>query len=373
MKSPGAAAPTADQQTADAQDLALADDLATAPQATTRRSPLAPRRARLLAHLATALVTIAFSYIALKGIQLSKVWSALRTSDYWWLLPALVVFGVATIVRGLRWRSLFARDRRPSRGAVIDAMFVGYLFNSILPARAGEAARIVVLSQRGDRPAAEVVGTVVLERIYDVLAILVIFFAAEPALPHVSWFGAAALAALLLALGLAAAAIVLAVYGDRPLRVLLAPMRRIPRLSGDRLDRTVEELVQGLSGLRDRRVALEAFAWTILAWLLSALSAWLLMRCFPLHLPLAGGVLVTVAIGLGMILPSPPAAVGVFEGAALIGLSAYGVSHNAALPYALVLHVLNVLPFIVVGGLFVWHNARHPRRRTTPEPVATPS
>ncbi len=48
-----------------------------------------------------------------------------------------------------------------------------------------------------------------------------------------------------------------------------------------------------------------------------------------------------------MILPSPPAAVGVFEGAALIALKAYGVPYSSALPYALVLHLVNFVPFVV--------------------------
>jgi len=69
---------------------------------------------------------------------------------------------------------------------------------------------------------------------------------------------------------------------------------------------------------------------------------------------------VTVAIGLSMILPSPPGAIGVFEGAALIALKAYGVPHSEALPYALVLHAVNLVPFILVGAVLLHHNARHP-------------
>ena len=75
------------------------------------------------------------------------------------------------------------------------------------------------------------------ERLYDVLAILLIFFAAEPWLPQVSWFGAAAVAAIVLAALIAAAAIVLAVYGDRPVHLLLRPLRRHSRFSGERLER----------------------------------------------------------------------------------------------------------------------------------------
>lgn len=327
---------------------------------------------RLLLNFATVVVTIVFSYIALRGINPKAMLHALRTCDYWWLLPALVAFGLGTLARALRWRSLFAPGRRPPRGATTDAMMMGYFYNNILPARAGEAIRVVVLTQRSAAPPVEIVGTVVLERMYDVLAILVVFFAAEPWLPHVSWFGAAAAAAAALAVGIALAAGLLAVYGDRPLRLLLRPLARFSLFSGERLDRTVAELAHGLSGLRDVRVAGEAFMWTILAWLLSALCAYLVSLAFALHLPFAAGVLVTVAIGFGMILPTAPAAVGVFEGAVLIALGAYGVPHSAALPYALVLHAVNFVPFIVVGVVLLQYNASHPvhRARTVEAPAA---
>jgi uncharacterized protein (TIRG00374 family) len=320
-------------------------------------------RPRLLLNLVTLLVTLGFSYVALSNIDLSLAWHALRTSDIWWLAAALLAFALGTLARVLRWRSLFARDRRPPLGAVADATLVGYLYNSILPARAGEAARVVVLTQRSETPPVEIVGTVLLERIYDVLAILLIFFVTEPWLPHVSWFGAAAVAAIVLACLIAMAAIVLALFGDRPLRLLLRPLGRLPLFSGERLERTIDELTHGLSGLRDPMLALEAFAWTIMAWLLTALCAYLVSLAFHLGLPFSCGVLVAVAIGLSMILPSPPAAVGVFEGAALIALGAYGVTHSSALPYAVVLHLVNFVPFVVGGALVLHHNARNPHKR----------
>jgi hypothetical protein len=310
--------------------------------------------------VATILVTLLFSYIALRDINLSLAWRALRTSDLWWIAASLIPFGLGNVARGFRWRSLFAQGRRPPAGAVTNAMMVGYLYNNIMPARVGEASRVVVLARRSTTPPVEIVGTVVVERLYDVLAILVIFFAAEPWLPHVSWFGAAAVAALVLAVLIIAVVTMLAVYGDRPLRILLRPLRRLSLFSDERLEHTIAELTHGLSGLRHPRLALEAFVWTIAAWLLTAACAYFVTLAFHLHLSFSCGLLVAVAVGLSMILPSPPAAVGVFEGATLIALRAYGVSASSALPYAVVLHLVNFVPFLLVGAFLLHYNSRHP-------------
>ncbi len=321
------------------------------------------RRPGSLIGLATLAVTVAFSYFALSGVHLGQAWNALRGSDYLWLGPALLALALAMAARALRWRSLFAPGRRPPLGTVANAMMVGYLYNNILPARAGEVARVVVLTRRSRAQPVEIAGTAVLERLYDVVGILAIFFVAEPWLPRVGWLAPAAIVAGTLAAAIVATALALAIHGERALRVLLSPLSRLPGVSEQRLQRTVTELAHGLSGLRDPGVALPGFLWTVLAWMFTALLAYFVILAFHLQLPFACGVLVTVAVGLAMILPSPPAAVGVFEGAALIGLKAYGISHSAALPFALVLHLVNFLPFILVGAALLHHNSRHPAWR----------
>jgi glycosyltransferase 2 family protein len=333
----------------------------------------AKRRSYLLLTLVTIVVTVVFSYIALSGIDFSEVSHALHSCDYWWLIPALIAFGLGNVARALRWRSLFTPGRRPPPGPALDATMIGYFYNNIMPARAGEAARVVVLTRRSSAPPVEIVGTVVVERLYDVIAILAIFFVAQPWLPHVSWFGAAAIAAIVLALTIIAVAAVLVIYGERPLRFLLRPLGRIPLFSGDRLEQTVTELAHGLSGLRNREVAVEAFLWTMLAWMLTALCSYLVSVAFHLHLPFASGLLVAVAVGLSMILPSPPAALGVFEGAAILALKAYGLPKSTILPYALVLHAINFVPYVLIGAWLLHYNVRHPRRGSLTDAVGEPS
>jgi uncharacterized protein (TIRG00374 family) len=326
-----------------------------------------------IAFAASVVLAAVFTYFAVRDVNWSLAWKALEHSDAWWLVPAMVAFMVQTVLRGLRWRSLFAPGRRPARRPVLAATMVGYLFNNIMPARAGEVARIVVLNQRTGTPASEIVGTAVVERVYDVLSILIIFFLASPWLPHESWFPTAEILGGVAGVALVVVIAVLAVYGDRPVRVIARPLGRLPWLSAERVEREAAMLVEGLSGLRNVRVALEALAWSVAAWLTSALWAWFVLLAFEPSFGFGAGVLVTVVIGLSMIIPSPPAAVGVFEAAGVLALHAYGVPASIALPYALVLHVSNFVPLVVVGALML-RSARGPKRtphraRTHPRPA----
>ena len=131
---------------------------------------------RAIALSATLLLAALFTYLAVRGVDWHKAWLALKHCNAWWLVPAMAAFAAQILMRAMRWRSLFAPTRRPARGPIVAATLIGYLFNNIMPARAGEAARVVALTQRTETPAAEIVGTALVERAYDVLSILIVFF-----------------------------------------------------------------------------------------------------------------------------------------------------------------------------------------------------
>ena len=314
-----------------------------------------------IAFAATLALAAVFTYLAVRGVNWGKAWHAIEHCDAWWLVPAMGAFAVQTVLRAMRWRSLFAHARRPPRGPILAATMIGYLFNNLMPARAGEVARVAALNQRTGTPAAEIVGTAAVERVYDVLAVLIIFFCAAPWLPHQSWFGTAAILAGVAAVALGAVIWVLAVHGDRPLLVIARPLARLPGLSTERVEREAALLAQGLSGLREHRVALEALVLSLAAWMVTAVWAWCVLLAFR-PFGFGAGILVTCVVGLSMIIPSPPAAVGVFEAAGVLALHAYGLSQTQALPAALVLHVTNFVPLVAVGALTLHTAARQPAR-----------
>jgi len=312
------------------------------------------------------LLSAAFSYLAVRHVHFRDVWHGLRTNNYWWLVPALAMLAVAVFVKALRWRYLFAQETRPAIRAVLRALIIGYFFNSILPARAGEAARVLALKRRAGTSRAEAAATVLLERVYDVLVLLVLLFVVIPWLPHITWLHTAVLLAVALACGLAVAVVVLAVYGLRPVHFALRPVGWLPFVSADRLTHVGENLGQGLAGLRRPRLVLAAVLWTALGWLAVALSTWFVLRGFGLGLSPVAGLFVVIAVNLAQILPASPSAVGVFEAATLVALRAYDIPDSRGLSCALVIHVLNFIPY-VAAGLFVLRGTLTSARRETDE------
>ncbi len=306
------------------------------------------RRAGALVWLGFA-VSAVFTYLAVRNVRFGDVWEGLRESNWWWTVPSVAVLLVALPVRALRWQWLFHPETRPAFRPVFDATALGQFFNNILPARAGEAARVIVLNRAARVSRAETATTVVLERLYDVLLLLAMVFVLLPWLPHVTWVHAAAGLAIALAAATVAAVVLLARFGERLLRAVPRALARLPFVSPGGTERAAASLVRGAASLRDARLALVALVLTVASWLLLSLSTWFLMRGFHFGLSFVAAVLVTAATGLSLVIPASPAAVGVFETAALIGLKAYGVPKSDALSFALVLHAVNLFPYLAVG------------------------
>jgi glycosyltransferase 2 family protein len=304
-------------------------------------------------------VSVFFAYLAVRHVKAHETWRAFKTTDYAWVVPAVVLLVIAFYMRAIRWWALFEPSRRPPLGPVIRATFVGYLGNNLLPARAGEAAKALALYRSARTPIAESVATILIERIYDVLSLILLLFLMLPGLPAVSWLRGAGVVAAVGVVGVAAASFTVLRYGERPIRVLLRPLHWLPFVPDEFAERAPTLFVHGLAGVLRARVAAVALAWTIGSWIVLGASYWLVLIACHLHLSPLAGELVVVGIGLAMVLPSSPGALGVFEAATVVVLGAYNVDNSPALSYALLLHALNVLPlFVVALAGIAWRRLR---------------
>lgn len=319
-------------------------------------------RLRRLATWAGLGISAIFAYLSVRDVDFAIFWDTLARGKYWLLIPATIVLAFAIYLRALRWRILFVREPRPPLDAVTSSLLIGYLFNSILPARAGEAARVIALNQRARTSRSEALATVVAERLLDVLVLLALLLAAAPFVTEATWLrSGAAVGGVAFAI-LTVLLVVLAFYGERPVRFALRPLSALPNVSSTRIADAAANLVQGLAVFRRPGLALRAVVLTTFSWLVIALSFWLCMRAVRLDEGGDAALLVVIAVNLAMILPSGPAGLGVFEAAAVLTLTRFGVDRSEALSYAVVVHVLNVVPLIVVGYVALHRHARAVRR-----------
>ncbi len=172
------------------------------------------------------------------------------------------------------------------------------------------------------------------------------------------WLSAAIALGAVAAAALVVAALVVRRYGVRAARVLLRPLAWLPGIGAEQVERIAGDLVTGMAGITASRLTLRAIAVTALSWLVLSVSVWLLLLGTDLDAGFGMALLVLVATNLVLVLPSSPAALGAFEAAVVVSLAAYGVDRAEALSFALVLHALNALPYILLGYLALAQHAR---------------
>ena len=127
------------------------------------------------------LVGVGLLFLAFKNIKLEEVWKELKEANYSWLLGSMFLALLSHYFRALRWNQLINQMQyKTSTLTTFYSVMVGYLANLALP-RMGEVTRCVVLSKKERIPFNALFGSVIAERVFDlvvlILIILIVLFA----------------------------------------------------------------------------------------------------------------------------------------------------------------------------------------------------
>ena len=306
--------------------------------------PEAPPEARSLRGLGSA-VGIVISIVCLAAV----VWWALRqqppelphtAAELGALVSAIALYGVNTLVRSERWHRLLLDDgAHPARVDSYSLTTVGYAVNNVLPARAGDAVRVVLMAPRAAVSKRTVLGTIVAERLLDVGVILVLFLVVGYAIlgnvgtHSVEWIVLATVAVL----AAAAVAIVL-VRRNHRIHDFVAPM----------LSSTMR--------LLSRHGAL-LVAMTFGVWLIEA-CAWIAVGAsVGFGMSFLEGLYLVALASVFALIPSGPGYAGTQDAATVIGIKAIGGTGSTAVSYLVMLRFALLVPITAVG--FVLLAARY--------------
>lgn len=299
-------------------------------------------------------ISLVFLAIALRGLDLQHFWQALREANYWWLLPGIGVYFVTVWVRTWRWRSMLEHLKPIPTRRLFPVVVIGYMGNNVYPLRAGEVLRSYVLRRNEAVPMSASLATVVLERLFDGLVMLLFVFATLPFAPLPPAFRVLVIAFSLL-FGVALVGFML--LAARPERVgrlyIYLVDRMLPPAARPRIHGLFDRFIVGLQSLRSPREMLTILLTTILIWLGETLKYWFVMHAFPFEVPFTVLMLMTAIVNLFTTIPSTPGYVGTFDAPGIATLTQFGVPQALATGYTLVLHVALWLPITLLGAFYM--------------------
>jgi uncharacterized membrane protein YbhN (UPF0104 family) len=287
-----------------------------------------------------------------RGPDWGTVWHAFDSVSWEWVILAVGINLLSIVARSIAWRLTVAQalpEPHPSYGHVFSAFCVGLLGNAVLPARAGELARVAVLRRHmpdhGEGTSATLVGTVFAHRLFDLpaVALLVLYVLLTAKIP--SWAVTSLVIVGLVAAVLLAIAMISARGRDHRLPSLHGGMGSVRRL--------VTMARQGLAVLRAPLAAAGAIFFQLLGWVLQLLAVWTVMEAFSLGAPLPAAGLVLLLMNIAIIFPLWPGNVGLLQAAVALPLRNYGVPYGTGFAYGLVLQAVEMSVGVSVGLLFL--------------------
>lgn len=122
------------------------------------------------------MVGVGLLWLAFKNIDLNHVWETIKEANYSWLIGSMGVAILSHVFRALRWNQLINQlGYKTKTSTTFYAVMTGYLANLALP-RMGEVSRCMVLSRKDNIPFNRLFGTVIAERVFDMIVLIVMIF-----------------------------------------------------------------------------------------------------------------------------------------------------------------------------------------------------
>ena len=305
------------------------------------------------------IISVACFAWSLRGTDQEQLTAAFAGANYWSLTLMLALLFLFYWLKTLRWQWLLAPVAPLTFRQLFPPMLIGFAANNLLPAHLGEFIRVFVVRKKYGVPATTVLSTVVLERIFDVLAILALF--------GVGLFFTDDLpdnyrnAALLLGAGAIVGVIAVIVYliwTEVFLKFMTWSMSWFPFLP-EKLTKGVIEMLRngahGLASLRSGKAVFLIAISSLAQWFINGLIAYVALKAFHIDVSPVEGLIVTGVTAIGVMIPSTPGYFGVIQVCFKVSMEALQVpvAASTVLGSSLYYHMSMWIPVTLLGLYYV--------------------
>jgi glycosyltransferase 2 family protein len=299
------------------------------------------------------IISLFFMYLSFHKVAFGKMLDAFSHSNFWYLVPAVIIFFLSVWLRAFRWKFLLEPIARVETKILFSSLTIGYMANTFLPAHLGEFLRAIILSKKRPVAVGSAFSTIVTERIIDVFTLLFLMAVAIiifpfPAIVRKSGYVTFAAIVILLILLL-----LLKRYRTAGVAVLNKMARPLPHSIHSKMEQLINSFLDGIVGLKSWSHYLIVIVLSILIWACYAFIFQLAFYAFDFvhlySLPWYAMLILLVITTISVLIPSSPGYVGTYHFLCQFSLSLFSVPKDPALSYAFVVHGINFLPVLILG------------------------
>ena len=321
-------------------------------------------------------------YLSFRNVPIGQLAAYLGTINYWWILPTIAILFTTFILRTLRWQLILINISKIEFRQAFHPLMIGFMINCVLPGRVGEIARPLVLNRKESVPVSTGLATVAVERIFDLIILLLLFLAVSSFVRFapgfnvtfggyrlnyevlVTVFNGMLKIGFLMVIGL----FLVTLSKTRALanRLILSAPELLFFASTSSRDwlkekvcrsavRIIENIATGMALIKDPKRITICFIYSLAVWFFTALSYYLFsIGCPQINLTLSEITAVMVIICFVIALPSVPGYWGLWEAGGVFAMLLFGVSESEAAGYTLANHAVQIVPVVLVGLVSTW-------------------
>lgn len=316
------------------------------------------------AHLRTLIVVgLALGLLAwfLRNADLAGVAREIARGRVSLLALALVATFATYVLRSIRWQYLLRGVGHASLNNAFRATVLGFSASFLLPGRVGEFLRPYVLARRENFSVTAAFATVILERVFDAVTVLLFFAVFLLATPSAGQadpgvWRAVKVGGLAVAVTMGAVLVLFFFLAGHPEKVGRASLKIekvLPKRAAHTIARLLEAFAQGLGVIRRPQQILLVLLWSVPLWLSIASGIWLVTQAFHIDCPFVGSFLTMTILVVGVAVPTPGAVGGFHEAYRIAVTSFFGAPNDAAVGAAIVLHAISFVPVTILGIVFM--------------------
>ena len=297
------------------------------------------------------LLSVFFLWLSFRGTEFGEIFRALRSdTNFWYAIPFVAGLLSFCWLKALRWSCLLSASGPNQLKEYYAAVLIGYTGNLVLPAQMGELVRIYVLSKRLSTPVVPVFTSIALERIFDLMVMLIFLivamFLSEDTLQWMNTLGVALFAMVLCGMSVC---YVYVTHTPFVLRIVAKIIGFFPPNWQTRVLGAVEQGALGIGALRNPALLFWVLVTSCLMWAAMVVCTYLSMSAVGIDLPVTAAIFTFAVIIGGMMLPASPGFIGTIQFCFVLVLGGYGISKDQAIAASFYYHVLITIPILIVG------------------------
>ena len=322
---------------------------------------------QLIIGLIVAAVAI---WYTMRNVSIQELIDSFKHVNYSYLLLTFILMALTYVVRALRWRILLNPLKEVCTSELYSPLMVGFMAG-VLPARAGEFVRAYLLGKRVGLSFASSFATIVVERLFDLIMLLLMFagllvFYGHIFESNISWSGITVkdlafnfgVVSLMIVAGLMAFIFLLAFHHEKALVLVHWVIKPLPEKWQYKIVQLTETFSQGLVIVKSVKTLVYIMAATVLVWGLIVLQYYPLYWAYDLKDKSAESlVLLTVMVCILITVLPTPGFLGSFNAGVLIALhKIMGEAEVASVSFSFVAWTLNFAVIFIGGIYFLFHD-----------------